>query len=157
MGFPIPEHLLTARVEEPAKYLYLLVRTDMASMGRGKGTAQGAHAANQFTDDHIITPLLNSETPREDVMRWRAEAKGFGTTISLAVPTLKAMQLAVQYSKAMGLLASLVADPEYPLVDGNAFHLVPNVITTAYVFANKEFVKPILGVYDLLPNDVVSQ
>jgi peptidyl-tRNA hydrolase len=155
MSIPIPDELLIAKPVEPAKYLYLLIRTDMASMGRGKGTAQGAHAANQFTDDWIITPLLNQQTPRADVMRWRAEAKGFGTTISLAVPTLRAMQLAVQYSKSMDLLASLVADPEYPLSDGAAFHLIPNVVTTAYVFANKDFVKPILGHFDLLPNDVV--
>lgn len=140
---------------EPAKYLYILVRTDMASMGRGKGTAQAAHAANQFTDDFIVMPLINKDEPRTDVMDWRAEAGAFGTTITLAVPSLRALRDAVKFSKMMGCPAAEVSDPEYPLVDGNAFHSIPNVVTTAYVFANKDFIKPILGHFDLLPNDVV--
>jgi peptidyl-tRNA hydrolase len=140
---------------EPAKYLYLLIRMDMASMGRGKGTAQGAHAANQFTDDHIIQPLLDGQQPHPEAMRWRAEARGFGTTISLAVPTLRQLQDAVKFSKAMGQLAAEVADPEYPLADGRAFHIIPNVVTTGYVLANKDFIRPILGHFELLPNDVV--
>lgn len=143
------------RVTEPAKYLYILVRTDMDSMGRGKGSAQAAHAANQFTDDFIIMPLINKDEPREDVMAWRAEAGAFGTTITLAVPNLRALKDAVKFSKLMGCPAAEVEDPEYPLVDGRAFHLIPNVVTTAYVFANKDFIKPILGHFDLLPNDVV--
>lgn len=140
---------------EPAKYLYILVLTCYDSMGRGKGTAQACHAANQFTDDHIIEPLINQDQPREDVMTWRAEANGFGTTITLAVPTLRQLKDAVKFAKMAGLLAEEVADPEYPMVDGRGFHIIPNVVTTAYVFANKDFVKPILGHFELLPNDVV--
>lgn len=43
-------------------YLYLLVRTDMESLGRGKSVAQGAHAANAFTWDTIIAPSIKNTT-----------------------------------------------------------------------------------------------
>ena len=135
-------------------YLYTLVRTDMQSLGRGKGTAQAAHAANQFTDDHIIQPLLNGVAPSEDVMAWRAQANGFGTTIALAARLFE-MDKAVKLASAIGAKASLVKDPEYPLVDGDTFHIIPNVVTTAYIFGDKTTLRMILGDLKLLSNDPV--
>ena len=134
-------------------YLYILVRTDMDSMGRGKGTAQACHAANQFTDEHLIQPLLNGTKPDIQVLWWRSQAKGFGTTISLAVKDLSEMQKYVELAVLMGAKADITVDPEYPLVDGDAFHIIPNVPTTAYIFGDKNILKPVLENLTLLPND----
>lgn len=138
-------------------YLYILVRTDMESMGRGKGTAQGAHAANQFTWDHVISPAINGKTIEPDVLAWCNEANGFGTTIALDAPNLQRMTDTVKLANSLGFAAALVSDPEYPLVDGKAFHLIPNVTTTAYIFGDKDALKIILGDYDLLANDPVKR
>ena len=136
-------------------YLYILVRTDMDSMGRGKGTAQACHAANQFIDEHLVIPLLNGGKPDQQVLWWRAQANGFGTTIALAVKDYNEMQKYVQLAVLMGAKADLTVDPEYPLVDGDAFHIIPNVPTTAYIFGDKNVLKPLLENLSLLPNDKV--
>jgi len=138
-------------------YLYLLVRTDMESMGRGKGTAQAAHAANQFTWDHVINSSIEGKSIDPAVLDWCREARGFGTTIALDAPNLQVMAEAVELAKALGFAAELVADPEYPLVDGNAFHIIPNVTTTAYVFGDKDKLKIILQDFKLLDNDPVKR
>ena len=39
---------MTFSVKEPEPYLYVLMRSDMASMNTGKACAQSAHAANYF-------------------------------------------------------------------------------------------------------------
>jgi hypothetical protein len=100
---------------------------------------------------------LSNLTPPDDVQAWRESANGFGTTIVLAVPNLKQMQNAVELAKALGAKAALVADPEYPLMDGLAFHSIPNVTTTAYVFGEKEKLFPALSGFELLLNDVVDR
>lgn len=136
------------------KYLYILVRTDMESLGRGKSVAQGAHAANAFTWDNIIMPALQNRSMNADVLEWSREANGFGTTIALA-STLKQMENAVTIAKAMNFPASLVKDPEYPLLDGKTFHVIPDVVTTAYIFGAKAEVELFLGSFELLKNDPV--
>ena len=40
---------------------YLLVRTDLPSLGRGKAYAHAMHAGNHLTHDLWVTPLLNEE------------------------------------------------------------------------------------------------
>jgi peptidyl-tRNA hydrolase len=141
--------------------LYILVRTDMDSLGRGKSVAQGAHAANQFTWDTIMKPAIAGDPVDPDVLEWSHEAKypdgspmGFGTTIALDA-SLKQMETAVQIAQALGLRASLVVDPEYPLLDGKTLHLLPNVVTTAYVFGDVEITRLVLNAFNLLANDPV--
>lgn len=139
--------------------LYILVRTDMESLGRGKSIAQGAHAANQFVWDTVVSQALDGSTVESEVLAWCHEAQhkdgrpmGFGTTITLGT-TLVQMQTAVEISQALGLRASLVADPEYPMLDGQSFHSIPHVVTTAYVFGDKERCKMVLKQFDLVRND----
>lgn len=136
------------------KYLYILVRTDMDSLGRGKSIAQGAHAANQFTDDHIIAAALKGEAIDPEVLAWTRLARGFGPTLTLGM-SLKEMQTCVMFANALGYPASMVVDPDYPLLDGGTLHLIPDVETTAYIFGEKEDLRPILGGFDLMPNDPV--
>lgn len=140
-------------------YLYLLVRNDMASLGRGKSIAQGAHAANAFTWDSIVAPAIAGQPIDPEALAWSQEAKtregmpmGFGTTISLSA-SLTQIQNKVKIAEALGFKAKVVDDPEYPLVDGKTFHLLPHVVTGAYVFGDKETLSIVLGDLSLVPND----
>ncbi|WNL50631.1 peptidyl tRNA hydrolase [Ruegeria phage RpAliso] len=108
--------------------LYILMRTDMASMNAGKGMAQAAHAANQFLRD-----AADADDISVDTLPWEEQARGFGTTITLAVPTERAMKEAVDAARAEGFIAGVVHDSTYPLRDGKVTHLIP-VDTCAYVF-----------------------
>lgn len=135
-------------------YLYLLVRTDMTSLGRGKSVAQGAHGANAFTWDTIIGPSIAGEAIYVPAIEWSREANGFGTTIALAA-TLSQIEAKVTIAKALGYPARVVADPEYPLVDGKTLHLIPDVVTCGYIFGDKTEMSMFLSDLQLLPNDPV--
>ncbi|MNK33310.1 hypothetical protein D3C87_517900 [compost metagenome] len=135
-------------------YLYLLVRTDMESLGRGKSVAQGAHAANAFTWDTIIAPAIQNTAMDPNALEWSRQANGFGTTIAFGA-TLREIEETVTLAKALGFKARVVADPEYPLVDGRTLHLIPDVVTGAYVFGEKAALEIILRDFALLKNDPV--
>jgi hypothetical protein len=158
----------------PNLYLYLLVRTDMPSMKFGKGVAQGAHAANQFTDENIIEPLLAGKPVSADVAEWRTHAKGFGTTITLDVASLRDMEAVVGAANELGFEANLTVDPTYPyVVEREVFNLISpdahtqepvflptgqvvcfrNEVTTAYVFGDKTKLEVLLKRFRLLNND----
>lgn len=118
-------------VQEPA--LYILMRTDMASMNPGKAMAQAAHAANAFirdvgTADRYDDNIVYAASAWED-----STEQWFGTTLVLAAPNEKALFDAVAAAQAEGLPAETVLDPTYPIRDGEVTHLLP-VITCAYVF-----------------------
>jgi len=101
------------------------MRTDLASMNPGKGMAQAAHASNAFIHDW---------QGDGDVDAWQAQtSQGFGTTITLAVPTESAMVDMVAIADALGYPAGLVHDPSYPVRDGEVTHLLP-IDTCGYVF-----------------------
>jgi hypothetical protein len=136
------------------KYLYILCRNDMASLGRGKGHAQSAHAANAFTWDTIIRPSIENTSLNADALEWSRQADGFGTTIALTANLLQ-IEEKVRLAKALGFAARIVPDPEYPLFDGRTLHLIPDVITGAYIFGEKEDLKIILRDLDLVPNDPI--
>ena len=136
-----------------ANYLYLLVRTDMDSLGRGKGIAQGAHAANAFTWDTIINPALVGNELDAAALEWCREANGFGTTICLNGGKLRKIEEAITIAKALGFKARLIADPSYPLLDGATLHLLPDVVTGAYVFGDKDTLGMVLRDFALMPND----
>jgi hypothetical protein len=154
--------------------LYVLVRTDMDSMRYGKGAAQVGHACNQFTDDWIIKPLLSSLSPDADAMIWRDQANGFGTTFTLAVPSLLAMLDTVDAAETLGFKAGSVVDPTYPFLVPNEMvnRLNTDILTaptlsygrdrslcfaqettTAYIFGKKAALSVLLARYDPLPNE----
>lgn len=135
-------------------YLYLLVRSDMASLGRGKSVAQGAHAANEFTELHVIRPLIEGRPIENDVNAWRQQAQGFGTTIALDA-TLAQAQQALQFAEWAGFKCALTHDPSYPLLDGGFLHILPDVPTVGWIFGDKDRLRPILQRFNLLENDPV--
>lgn len=122
--------------------LYILMRTDLASMNPGKAMAQASHASNAFVQ-HAEQTVGNS-VPEQyaNFDQWRNETpQGFGTVIVLGVNELE-MRTAVEVAQACDLIAGVVHDPTYPLRDGETVHLIP-LDTCAYVFGDKE--NPILG------------
>jgi peptidyl-tRNA hydrolase len=123
--------------------LYILMRTDMASMNPGKGMAQAAHASDvfmfrAFTADFVEgfdewTGVVNlGEYPEEDEDSL-VQSKGAGTTITLAVGSEKELREIVEAAREDGFRAGMYLDPSYPIRDGLVTHLLP-VITCGYVF-----------------------
>ena len=135
-----------AEITSPV-YLYILMRTDLASMNPGKAVAQGAHAANQ-----CIYEARNSG--KEDlvtmVAEWEAETqKGFGTTITLAVKE-RELRNFVTIGKALGIHCGNTHDPTYPLRDGEFLHLIP-LDTCGYFFGRKNELEIVLKGLELHP------
>jgi len=133
-------------------FLYLLVRTDMASQGRGKGMAQASHAANAFTFDTIIKPSLTAGVANEEALAWCHEAEGFGTAIVLGC-TMFQLEAKITFAQALGFASRLVVDPEYHLMDGPTHHILPNVATSGYIFGDKDRLRMLLSDLNLMPND----
>jgi len=137
-------------------YLYVLMRTDLASLNPGKQCAHAAHAANLF--EHDLRKSVNTEV--KDLAQQWAEGTGgqFGVTICLGVnenDMRNAVMIANNFADAgKPVLGGLVHDPSYPLQDGvpkdggaptfAKIHLIP-LDTCAYIFGDKEMVKPFLG------------
>lgn len=128
--------------------LYILMRTDLASMNPGKAVAQGAHAANQ-----CVQEIRDSGSSAHIAMldAWEDQTRhGFGTTITLSVDE-RTMREAIECSQdVQDLWAGIVHDPTYPLRDGQVVHLIP-LDTCAFVFGLKSDVDGILDDLPLMP------
>jgi hypothetical protein len=106
--------------------LYVGVRTDLTSMGRGKGLAQSCHVGSLFARDHFIEPLrakLKDPTaPDVDPMLWEwydSEGNpdnplGFGITLTLDLPDLETMSALVETARMLDFYAGPLTDPSYP-------------------------------------------
>lgn len=158
-------------------YAYLLVRTDLPSLGAGKAYAHAMHAGNQLTWREVVEPMMAKQKPNADLVEWHGQGKGFGTTIALGAQNqmdLKTVSAVVDAAKELGFIADLVVDPTYPyLVDVELSKLIdPKVntmdpvpgprgymvhfreeVTTAYVFGDKTALKLLMGQFGLAPND----
>lgn len=122
--------------------LYILMRTDLASMNPGKAMAQASHASNAFVQHAEQTKGNSVPEQYTNFDQWRNETpQGFGTVIVLGVNELE-MRAAVEVAQSCDLIAGVVHDPTYPLRDGETVHLIP-LDTCAYLFGDKE--TPILG------------
>jgi peptidyl-tRNA hydrolase len=141
-------------IKQPPVYLYILMRTDLASMNPGKAVAQGTHAANQCVWEISQKMVAQMEqTPpslqKDDdelaalLKEWEDESgKGFGTCICLGV-TERQMRAKVETAQRLGLHAGITHDPTYPLQDGDSFHLIP-LDTCGFVFGRKDMVMSVL-------------
>lgn len=133
---------------EAPVYMYILMRTDMASMNAGKAVAQGAHAANACTGR---AKRSTDENLHALLAEWEAATGDYcGTTITLGVNEAQ-MRKAVEIAQAMGLHAGIFHDPTYPLVDGDVLHLIP-VDTCGFVLTRKDARSALaLAGLDLMP------
>lgn len=118
---------MTNKMEKVFPALYILMRTDMASMNAGKGMAQASHAANAFIHAHSSNTLVNM---------WASETtQGFGTAIVLGVD-ISTLENIISSANEYGIINDVVIDPSYPMRDGDVTHFL-NIITCGYVFGDK--------------------
>jgi len=144
--------------------LFVIMRTDLASMNSGKAMSQACHAGNaletHFDATMQIAAVSSNESDREDAKtlsnafyEWKRQTpQGFGTTITLGASMTK-IKTDIEWLRRNGFLAAIVHDPTYPLRDGDATHLIP-LDTCAYVFApdkDDEYLRIILDTYELHP------
>lgn len=123
--------------------LYILMRTDLASLNPGKACAQASHAANQ------CVAWGTHETVAQDLGAW-ADARGFGTCVVLGAPDVDAMRATVVAAAAAGHHAGVTHDPEYPLRDGVFTHLIP-LDTCAFIFGRRDRLAPFVSHLSLMP------
>ena len=129
-----------------APRLYVLMRTDLASMNPGKAVAQGAHAANQCVHEIAVA---GSVEQRAMLAEWETQTgNGFGTTITLGVSEA-AMRSAILVARSLGLHADVVHDPTYPLIDGEVLHLLP-LDTCAFIFGRPADCAPVVFNFSLM-------
>lgn len=114
--------------------MYVLMRTDLASMNPGKGMAQAHHAAMVFSHDMWKRLQTGEKMPKGFVEWQRQTEQGFGTTLTLEVPGEDDLLRMVDVALALGYAANVVLDPTYPVRDGGVTHLLP-VYTCGYVFS----------------------
>ncbi len=124
-------------------YLYILMRTDLASLNSGKGMAQATHAANQ-----MVYEIQCGKNPlaQQYLNEWQAQTNaGFGTCIVLGAKIAE-IEETIGYAVNDGKIGGIVHDPTYPLRDGEVVHLIP-LDTCGYLFGRKDELAPYL--YDL--------
>jgi peptidyl-tRNA hydrolase len=117
--------------------LYILVRTDMASMNAGRTAAQCAHAANYFVKS-AKELIENIDNPNDSFIRnfneWENQTnQGYGTTIIKNGGTKEDIIQKLNKIDHQYFTATIV-DPEYPIQDGDFVHVLPNILTCAFAF-----------------------
>ena len=118
--------------------LYILMRTDMASMNPGKGMAQAAHAANAF--------VFETGERLTGYDQWAGfehdTSQGFGTTIVLDAGDEESLKKVISLAQGQEFAANTVTDITYPVRDGRVTHLI-NTITCGYVFTPCRIAHPV--------------
>jgi hypothetical protein len=155
---------------------YLLVRTDLPSLGRGKAFAHSHHAGSHLTWTLIAEPLLEGKRPDDMVLEWHRQGGGFGTCAAVGSEgqlPLARIEAVLSAATAIGQKSGLVVDRTYPhLVDEEVFGLLdktrftedPKRVRGGYVFfreeatagwvlGDKATLEIVLKQFDLVPND----
>lgn len=114
---------------------YLVMRTDMDSLGLGKSRAQAMHAGNQLTWDLVASPLMTGRAPDADVVAWHRQGSGFGTAIALgagAEVTATTLDDIKAAAVKLDVRAGLVVDDTYPYeVSDEMLRMLPETVHTA--------------------------
>lgn len=124
---------------------YLMLRTDLKSLGRGKAYAHAMHAGNQLTYQLLVAPLMENREIDQNILTWHKEGAGFGTTIALGKEgemDLDTVRSITQGAEKLGIPSGLVVDPEYPYyVDAEILDLIhPEAHTKAPTPAGKGYI-----------------
>lgn len=120
--------------------LYIVARSDLASLNPGKLAAQCCHAANDF-----MNTLKKEETNFPDsnsvqvFNKWLKESSQhtFGTTIVLDGYNEENMKYIFDTVTSMGIDGRWVMDDTYPVKDGEVTHLLP-INTCFWLFFHGE-------------------
>lgn len=162
--------------ENANPYAYLMVRTDLPSLGRGKAYAHSMHAGNHMTWKLAVEPLEAARKPSPLVRFWHSQGGGFGTTAAVGTREqidLSTLRAVTEAARKLGHDAGLVLDTSYPYeVNAEIYPLISKEvhtraadrivtgwrcyreeITTGWVFGEKEDLKVLLARFGLVPND----
>ena len=131
--------------------LYIIVRTDMASMTRGRAAAQAAHASTAFTlfAEQYDWNKFYDENP---YLNWKnSTPQGFGKTVIFGADETDMYRI---YNKAKNIYEAteLVIDTGYVVHDGDVLHSV-QVVTSCYIFISwedREFLRDIIRSISIL-------
>ena len=112
--------------------LYILMRTDLASLNPGKAMAQASHAYGALKSVIRKYP----EVQRHYLHGMDSTEQEYGTTIVLGGNAGD-----IEYALALaegdaGIVSGWVHDPTYPILDGEVTHLLP-IDTCAFVFGSR--------------------
>lgn len=155
---------------------YLLLRTDIPSLGRGKAHAHAMHAGNHLTSELIVRPMMEKRAIDPRASAWHAQGEGFGTTLAVGGEgqvTLAVLESLLEAALLCGHLAGRVVDTSYPyqvddeimsLLDPASHALPPRrgrgtwtcfrrETTAAWVLGSKEEMTILLSQFGLVPND----
>ena len=161
--------------------LYLLMRTDMASMNPGKAIAQGAHAANQFTMTMRAVWNKHHNSSNTEVGNEMYSTTGMPTNLLYTEDSLRLWECwegsAVSqtgYAQGFGTTITLDVGTEKVLTEvvecaraagcpaevtfDPTYPLVDGdvvhllpVVTCGYVFGDKNYLSPLLSKFNLHP------
>lgn len=131
--------------EEELLCVYLLVRTDMASMNPGKGHAQSHHAGTQMA----LKDRHSWSTKHEAWLKDWAGDRGFGTVLTMGCDN-RQMNAALAIAVRLGFPCAVINDPTYPLLDGSVVHEFP-LDTCAYIFGPKIAIERAVAPLELHP------
>jgi hypothetical protein len=98
-------------------HAYVLIRTDIASLGVGKARAQAMAAGSSMTHELYVKPLLKGEEVNEDVIKWHSQGAGFGTAVAIGARneiTLEVLKKTILAAQKKGFRAGLIVDDFYP-------------------------------------------
>lgn len=155
---------------------YLMMRTDLPSLGRGKAQAHAMHAGNQLTHQLCVAPLRDGDKIDPRVDDWHDKGGGFGTTLSVGGDgeiDLQTLRAVTQAAHDCGHLSGIVVDKTYPYHVDNEIHelLDPSIhtlpprrgragwtcfrqeATAGWVLGRKSDLAVIMGRFGLTPND----
>lgn len=145
--------------------LYILMRTDLSSMGPGRSAAQASHATSAFMNS--FGP--DSKCQRVEVKEWmRMTKQGFGTAIILGVTKEQIESIFDKGPLKRWIMKEKVYDPDYgvhtsweifKLLDPKSYHRFESIdtstsqgvrffrkeMTCAYIFGEKEDLIESLG------------
>lgn len=125
--------------------LYIIMRTDLASMNPGKGMAQASHAYGALKKHVRENPEV-----KKALLSWMGQTpQEFGTTIVLGgTPDEIHGALATGWWLDVPVAAGWVHDDTYPVRDGEVTHLIP-MDTCAFVFGTKADCAKVIGHLEL--------
>ncbi len=128
------EHDETKVLDDPI--LYLIMRTDLDSLGPGKGMAQACHAYGA-----VKKVIRSNLVLQQDFLAWMSQTEQeFGTTIVLG-GTIHEIDTILYKAKHIKNMASgWVHDPTYPVSDGDIIHVLP-MDTCGFVFGERRDIK----------------
>ncbi len=116
--------------------LYLIMRTDLDSLGPGKGMAQACHAYGAVKK--VVRQQL---VIKYDFLAWMSQTdQEFGTTIVLGGTVHEIDTLLHKAAQNNEMASGWVHDPTYPVSDGDIIHVLP-LDTCGFLFGERRYIK----------------